>query len=95
VEDFFIKLIQRVMPKSDVQCRGELTVTRKFFENFAGDNARFLFRSFNVSGDHDGQASSGYRWPYGNVAVIAPFNFPVEILHYKHLDLCLLVTVRC
>jgi 1-pyrroline-5-carboxylate dehydrogenase len=79
VEDFFIKLIQRVMPKSDVQCRGELTVTRKFFENFAGDNARFLFRSFNVSGDHDGQASSGYRWPYGNVAVIAPFNFPVEI----------------
>ena len=67
------------MPKSDVQSKGELTVTRKFFENFAGDNARFLFRSFNVSGDHDGQASSGYRWPYGNVAVIAPFNFPVEI----------------
>jgi 1-pyrroline-5-carboxylate dehydrogenase len=34
-------------------------------------------RSFNVSGDHDGQTSSGYRWPYGNVAVIAPFNFPI------------------
>lgn len=31
VEDFFIKLIQRVMPKSDVQCRGEVVVTRKFF----------------------------------------------------------------
>jgi 1-pyrroline-5-carboxylate dehydrogenase len=79
VEQFFVRLVQRVMPKSDVQSLGEVVVTRRFFENFAGDNARYLFRSFNVSGDHDGQTSSGYRWPYGNVAVIAPFNFPIEI----------------
>lgn len=67
------------MPKSTAQATGEVVVTRKFFENFTGDNPRFLFKSFNVSGDHDGQTSSGYRWPYGNVACITPFNFPIEI----------------
>ena len=25
------------------------------------------------------QESRGYRWPYGHVAVISPFNFPLEI----------------
>eukprot|EP00952_Eustigmatos_sp_NYUAD-ZCMA_P005217 22851-Eustigmatos_ZCMA.PRE.1 len=40
---------------------------------------RFLARSFAVSGDHAGQTSHGYRWPYGAVAVISPFNFPMEI----------------
>ena len=30
-------------------------------------------------GDHTGQLTTGYRWPYGPVAVIAPFNFPLEI----------------
>ena len=54
-------------------------VTRRFFENFGGDNPRFFQQSFNVAGDYDGQASTGYRWPFGNVAMIAPFNFPLEI----------------
>ena len=54
-------------------------VTRRFFENFAGDNPRFIQQSFSVAGDHDGQTSTGYRWPYGNVACICPFNFPFEI----------------
>lgn len=40
---------------------------------------RFLARGFSVSGDHAGQTSNGLRWPYGSVAVIAPFNFPLEI----------------
>ncbi len=31
VEAFWTRLIQRVMPKSDIQCLGEVTVTRKFF----------------------------------------------------------------
>jgi 1-pyrroline-5-carboxylate dehydrogenase len=26
-----------------------------------------------------GQTSTGLRWPFGPVAVIAPFNFPLEI----------------
>ena len=26
-----------------------------------------------------GQTSNGLRWPYGPVAVITPFNFPLEI----------------
>jgi len=79
VEKYFTKLIQRVMPKSDSQCLGEVTVTRVFFENFSGDNVRFLARSFSNPGDHLGQESSGYRWPFGQVCIIAPFNFPLEI----------------
>lgn len=54
IEAFLCKLTQRVMPKSDVQVKGEVVVTRRFFENFAGDNPRFLCRSFNVAGDHQG-----------------------------------------
>ena len=46
----------------------------------AGDGVRQLARSFALPGDHYGQESRGYRWPYGSVAVITPFNFPLEIL---------------
>ena len=79
VEEFFCSLIQRVMPKSKKQCLGEVIVTRIFLENFSGDNVRFLARSFSNPGNHLGQESSGYRWPFGSVSVIAPFNFPLEI----------------
>lgn len=79
VEDFFTRLIQRVMPKSYAQARGEVVVTRIFLENFAGDGVRFLARGFSHPGDHLGQQSHGYRWPYGPVAIICPFNFPLEI----------------
>ena len=67
------------MPKSDSQCLGEVTVTRVFLENFSGDNVRFLARSFSNPGNHLGQESSGYRWPFGSTCIIAPFNFPLEI----------------
>ena len=79
VEQFFVRLIRRVMPKSDAQCLGEVVVTRVFLENFAGDGVRFLGRGFSNPGDHRGQESRGYRWPYGPVVVVAPFNFPLEI----------------
>jgi 1-pyrroline-5-carboxylate dehydrogenase len=79
VEDYFVTLLQRVMPKSRQQCLGEVTITRVFLENFAGDGVRFLARGFSNPGDHDGQESRGYRWPFGPVAVVAPFNFPLEI----------------
>jgi 1-pyrroline-5-carboxylate dehydrogenase len=79
VEDYFCKLTQRVMPKSWQQCLNEVVVTRVFLENFAGDGVRFLARGFSNPGDRTGQESRGYRWPYGPVAVIAPFNFPLEI----------------
>jgi len=79
VEDFFVRLIQRVMPKTDNQCFGEVKVTRTFLENFAGDGVRFLGRGFSNPGDYIGQESSGYRWPYGPVVIVAPFNFPLEI----------------
>jgi len=77
--DYFTKLIQRVMPKSWQQCMGEVTVARVFLENFAGDGVRFLGRGFSNPGDQSGQETRAYRWPFGPVAVIAPFNFPLEI----------------
>ncbi|CAL0330639.1 unnamed protein product [Lupinus luteus] len=79
VSDFFTRLIQRVSPKSYQQAHGEVYVTRKFLENFCGDQVRFLARSFAVPGNHLGQQSHGFRWPYGPVAIITPFNFPLEI----------------
>ncbi|KAJ0536398.1 putative L-glutamate gamma-semialdehyde dehydrogenase [Helianthus annuus] len=79
VSDFFAKLIQRVSPKSYQQALGEVYVTGKFLENFSGDQVRFLARSFGVPGNHLGQQSHGFRWPYGPVALITPFNFPLEI----------------
>ncbi|XP_010029092.2 probable aldehyde dehydrogenase isoform X2 [Eucalyptus grandis] len=79
VSDFFTRLIQRVAPKSYQQAFGEVYVTQKFLENFSGDQVRFLARSFGVPGNHLGQQSHGFRWPYGPVAIVTPFNFPLEI----------------
>jgi len=79
VSHHFARLIQRVAPKSYAQALGEVTVTRTFLENFCGDQPRWLGRGFTNPGDHVGQQSTGYRWPYGPVALIAPFNFPLEI----------------
>ncbi|KAH7686533.1 L-glutamate gamma-semialdehyde dehydrogenase protein [Dioscorea alata] len=79
VSDFFTRLIQRVSPKSYNQALAEVTVSQKFLENFSGDQVRFLARSFAVPGNHLGQQSHGYRWPYGPVAIVTPFNFPLEI----------------
>ena len=79
VEEYFTMLTQRVMPKSWQQCLNEVVVTRVFLENFSGDGVRFLGRGFSNPGDHAGQESRGYRWPFGPVVVVAPFNFPLEI----------------
>ncbi|CAL5223996.1 g6611 [Coccomyxa viridis] len=79
VEDFFTHLLQRVVPKHDTQARAEVTVTRRFLENFSADQPRFMARSFGVSGDHAGQMSHGMRWPWGPVGLVTPFNFPLEI----------------
>ncbi|KAL6765529.1 aldehyde dehydrogenase [Haematococcus lacustris] len=79
VADFFARLIQRVAPKSWAQASAEVRVTRAFYENFSGDQVRFLARGFSNPGDHTGQTSGGVRWPYGPVAIITPFNFPLEI----------------
>lgn len=38
-----------------------------------------MAKGFSVPGDHVGQMSHGLRWPYGPVALITPFNFPLEI----------------
>uniref|UniRef100_A0A7S2HZA5 Aldehyde dehydrogenase domain-containing protein n=1 Tax=Helicotheca tamesis TaxID=374047 RepID=A0A7S2HZA5_9STRA len=79
VSEFFAQSIMKCSPKSHAQALGEVKVTAAFLKNFGGDNVRFLARSFGVPGDHLGQESVGYRWPFGPVAIIAPFNFPLEI----------------
>lgn len=79
IRDYFTRLIQRVMPKSWPQCAAEVTVTRVFLENFSGDRVRFLGRGFSNPGDYGGYETRGYRWPFGPVVIIAPFNFPLEI----------------
>lgn len=79
VMDFYAWLIARVMPKSYYQAWYETKVTADFFKNWGGDNPRFNASGIHVSGDHAGQESRGYRWPYGPVGLVAPFNFPLEI----------------
>jgi 1-pyrroline-5-carboxylate dehydrogenase len=69
----------KCVPKSHAQAYGEVKVTAAFLNNFAGDNVRRLAQSFGVPGDHYGQMSVGHRWPYGPVAIVTPFNFPLEI----------------
>jgi len=77
---YFTRLIQRVVPKDTEQCRNEVHVTATFLENFSGDQVRFLAKGQTSPGDHLGQEATDYRWPHGPVAVITPFNFPLEIM---------------
>lgn len=79
VAEFFAQSIMKCVPKSYGQAMGEVKVTAAFLHNFAGDNVRRLAQSFGVPGDHYGQMSVGHRWPYGPVAIVTPFNFPLEI----------------
>ena len=79
VREYFTQAVLRTMPKSHAQAQGEVTVTAAFLTNFSGDNVRFMASDFGVSGDRDGQHSRGFRWPYGPVAIVSPFNFPLEI----------------
>jgi 1-pyrroline-5-carboxylate dehydrogenase len=79
IEDHFARCIQRVAPKSMAQCLAEVRVVKKFLQNFGGDQVRFLARGFHVSGDHLGQQSQGYRFPFGACVIVSPFNFPLEI----------------
>lgn len=79
VEDFFTALIQRVAPKHEVQARGEVGLVRAWLQYMSGDTVRNLGRSFALPGDRQGMSSQGYRWPFGGVGVVAPFNFPIEI----------------
>mmetsp|Transcript_86162 Transcript_86162/g.152614 ORF Transcript_86162/g.152614 Transcript_86162/m.152614 type:complete len:556 (+) Transcript_86162:43-1710(+) len=90
VQHFYARLIQRLTPKSWRQAMGEPTIVRKWLEDFSCDNVRFLAKSFGVPGDHPGQSSVGYRFPYGGVSVITPFNFPLEICGIQTLSALLM-----
>eukprot|EP00040_Diaphanoeca_grandis_P031280 m.186797 g.186797 ORF g.186797 m.186797 type:complete len:574 (-) comp32282_c1_seq1:512-2233(-) len=79
VTNYFAQLIQRVVPKHNQQCLNEVNTVLQWLQSFSGDSIRQLGRSFAVPGAHFMSESRGYRWPYGSVAVITPFNFPLEI----------------
>lgn len=79
IYEHFISLINTVFPKSRGQSEGEMRICRNFFDNFGGDNVRYLARGFHNPGDFTGQQTNGFRWPYGGVSIISPFNFPLEI----------------
>jgi 1-pyrroline-5-carboxylate dehydrogenase len=79
IAEFFAQAIIKCVPKAHAQAMGEVKVTAAFLNNFAGDNVRRLAQSFGVPGDHYGQMSVGHRWPHGPVAIVTPFNFPLEI----------------
>lgn len=79
ISDYFTRAIQACVPKTYTQAEGEVKISAAMLSNFAGDNVRRLAKSFGVAGDHYGQMSVGHRWPYGPVAIITPFNFPLEI----------------
>jgi len=46
VFEHMIQLVMRAVPKSYAQTEGEIRVTRQFFENFSGDQVRFLAEAF-------------------------------------------------
>ena len=79
INHHFSRLVQRTSPKSWVEASGEVNVCAAFLENFSGDNVRYLARGFSVPGNHVGQRSNGHRFPFGPVAIVTPFNFPIEI----------------
>jgi 1-pyrroline-5-carboxylate dehydrogenase len=54
VFDWMTRCSMRAVPKSYAQASGEIKVTMKFFENFCGDQVRFLARGFTNPGDHSG-----------------------------------------
>ncbi|OWK26932.1 MAG: hypothetical protein US76_02385 [Parcubacteria group bacterium GW2011_GWA2_38_13b] len=78
--NFFAKLISLVFPKGDDQCVGEVDCIANFLETFSGHNVRFLAFGQTTPGDNVGHEAHDYRWPYGPVSIITPFNFPLEIM---------------
>lgn len=78
--NFFTRLVQLVMPKEWAQCAGEVDCVANFLETFSGNNVRNLGRGTTTPGDYGGYEPVNYRWPYGPVALITPFNFPIEIM---------------
>lgn len=80
IREYFAKLINLVIPKSYEQAVGEVDVTASFLETFSGNNVRNLAKGVSTPGNHAGEQPVNYRWPYGPVAIITPFNFPLEIM---------------
>lgn len=69
VQDFFARLIQRVAPKSWDQASAEVRVTRKFYENFCGDQV----------GEH-GRARTAARGPPARTHACGSAHAPPRLL---------------
>ncbi len=77
---FFTKLINIVFPKGWDQCKGEVDCVANFLETFSGNGVRNLAIGQTTPGNYSGDEPRDYRWPFGPVAIITPFNFPLEIM---------------
>ena len=77
--DYFARLISISVPKDYKQAMGEVEITARFLKTFCGNNVRFLGKGETIPGDEEGYEGIHYPWPFGPVAIIAPFNFPLEI----------------
>ncbi len=77
---FFTKLINLVIPKGWDQCKGEVDCVANFLETFSGNGVRNLAIGQTTPGNYSGDEPRDYRWPFGPVAIITPFNFPLEIM---------------
>lgn len=78
--EFFTRLINLVIPKGWEQCKGEVDCVANFLETFSGNGVRNLAMGKTTPGDYSGHEPCDYRWPFGPVAIITPFNFPLEIM---------------
>lgn len=78
-KQYLAHLIQGVMPKSELETYSEIKVTCDFLLNLSGDNIQYLLRGYSQIGDKDYQVANTHHFPYGRVAIICPFNFPLEI----------------
>lgn len=80
IQEVMTNLVQNCIPKSRSEVLfGEVLTLKHFLENYAGDNARFALKGIRVAGDREGQESVGYRFPFGPVMIISPFNVPLKI----------------
>jgi 1-pyrroline-5-carboxylate dehydrogenase len=77
--NILVNRIEKVYPKSRTQIEGEINLTRRFLQNLGGDSCQFIVGGKATVGDYIGQHSIDWRMPYGRVAIISPFNFPIEI----------------
>lgn len=80
VQEALREMLYQSLPKSYNEIVGaEISSIKQTMDNWTGDSPRFASKGFTVSGDRAGQQTTGYRFPYGPVLIISPFNLPLKL----------------